>query len=318
MASRRSGLQKGQNNMEKQELALLVIGIDHGFGKMKTANYVFENGVEEVAVKPTLEVNTLCYDNKFYKVGEGRLALKELKTKDNSYFIATLKGVAMELMRAGITQAKVVLGVGVPFSRMGKEKDAFRDYLLREGEIEFTYSGTGYKIIIEDVYVYPQCYAAIIDKIRMYGRDSLIVDIGSKTIDIIYISNYVPVESRSTSIPEALIQCMEGIKNSVYQVYNRKISESIIQQMIIDGDAGIPADCKELVKRELEIFAKNIEAKLTELGFDLEMLPVVYAGGGAVLMRQYGTKSGTHIQYLEDICANAKGYEFLARKKHNS
>jgi len=94
----------------------------------------------------------------------------------------------------------------------------------------------------------------------MYGAESLIVDIGSKTVDVIHVQKYVPVERESTSIPEALIQCMEGIKSSVYQICNKKVSEDIIRQMIVDGDAMIPEDCKAVIRDGLMTFAKGIEA----------------------------------------------------------
>lgn len=179
--------------------------------------------------------------------------------------------------------------MGYHFSRFGKEKEDFYHYLLREDSIQFNYCGRDYEIQIIDVYVFPQCYAAIADKLREYGRENLIVDIGSKTIDVIHTRNYVPVESESTSIPAALIQCMEGIKSNVYQNCNRRVSEDMIQQMILEKDVNIPTDCKVIIREGLADFAKGMEAKLAELGFDLEMFTVIYAGGGATLMKNYGT-----------------------------
>ena len=193
--------------------------------------------------------------------------------------------------------------------------DSIKYYCLRNEKIQFSYSGREYEIRIIDVFVFPQCYAAIADKLREYGRENLIVDIGSKTIDVIHTRNYVPVESESTSIPAALIQCMEGIKSNVYQNCNRRLSEDMIQQMILENDVNIPTDCKVIIRAGLADFAKGMEAKLAELGFDLEMFTVIYAGGGAMLMKNYGTLKGANIHYLEDIRANAKGYEFLAKQK---
>ena len=132
---------------------------------------------------------------------------------------------------------------------------------------------------------------------------------------MIHTRNYVPVESESTSIPAALIQCMEGIKSNVYQNCNRRVSEDMIQQMILEKDVNIPTDCKVIIREGLVDFAKGMEAKLAELGFDLEMFTVIYAGGGATLMKNYGTLKSANIHYLEDIRANAKGYEFLAKQK---
>ena len=294
---------------------LLVVGIDHGFSMMKTPHATFENGIEKLGGEATLSNNTLIYQGNYYKVGEGRLPLMQTKTENENYFLLTLAAIAKEMDIYQQCKADVILAVGLPFSRFGKEKDDFYRYLLREDNIQFNYSGKNYKIQIIDVYVFPQCYAAIADKLREYGRENLIVDIGSKTIDVIHTRNYVPVESESTSIPAALIQCMEGIKSNVYQNCNRRLSEDMIQQMILEKDVNIPIECKVIIKAGLADFAKGMEAKLAELGFDLEMFTVIYAGGGATLMKNYGTLKGAKIHYLEDIRANAKGYEFLAKQK---
>ena len=295
--------------------SLLVVGIDHGFSMMKTPHATFENGVEKLGGEATLSNNTLIYQGNYYKVGEGRLPLMQTKTENENYFLLTLAAIAKEMDIYQQCKADVILAVGLPFSRFGKEKDDFYRYLLREDNIQFNYSGKNYKIQIIDVYVFPQCYAAIADKLREYGRENLIVDIGSKTIDVIHTRNYVPVESESTSIPAALIQCMEGIKSNVYQNCNRRVSEDMIQQMILEKDVNIPTDCKVIIREGLADFAKGMEAKLAELGFDLEMFTVIYAGGGATLMKNYGTLKSANIHYLEDIRANAKGYEFLAKQK---
>lgn len=294
---------------------LLVVGIDHGFSMMKTPHATFENGVEKLGGEATLTNNTLIYQGNYYKVGEGRLPLMQTKTEDDNYFLLTLAAVAKEMDIYQQCKADVVLAVGLPFSRFGKEKEDFYNYLLREENIQFSYCGREYAIQMLDVYIFPQCYAAIADKLREYGRENLIVDIGSKTIDVIHTRNYVPVESESTSIPAALIQCMEGIKSNVYQNSNRRVSEDMIQQMILEKDVNIPLECKVIIRAGLTDFAKGIESKLAELGFDLEMFTVIYAGGGAMLMKNYGTQKGASIHYLEDIRANAKGYEFLAKQK---
>ena len=108
---------------------------------------------------------------------------------------------------------------------------------------------------------------------------------------------------------------MEGIKSNVYQNCNRRVSEDTIQQMILEKYVNIPEGCKLIIRTGLADFAKGIEAKLAELGFDLEMFTVIYAGGGALVMKNYGTLKSANIHYLEDIRANAKGYEFLAMQK---
>ena len=112
---------------------LLLCGLDHGFSTMKGTHVIFDNGVEQLGGEATLSNNTLIYNGKYYKVGEGRLPMMKTKTEDESYFLLTLAGVAKELDVYRKQSADVILAVGLPFGRFGQEKQEFRDYLQRKG-----------------------------------------------------------------------------------------------------------------------------------------------------------------------------------------
>ena len=60
-------------------------------------------------------------------------------------------------------------------------------------------------------------------------------------------------------------------------------------------------------------FADRVEGILKENGHDTEFSDVIYVGGGATIMKNYG-KQSNNISYIEDVRANAIGYELLARK----
>lgn len=63
------------------------------------------------AVEPTLKENSLFYDGEFFKVGEGRSAITEDKISDDSARIRTMAGIAMELRKAGVNKADIILAV---------------------------------------------------------------------------------------------------------------------------------------------------------------------------------------------------------------
>lgn len=44
-----------------EEKRIFYVGIDHGNHLMKSANHVFENGVERLTAKPTFSANTLIH-----------------------------------------------------------------------------------------------------------------------------------------------------------------------------------------------------------------------------------------------------------------
>ncbi|HKM35047.1 MAG TPA: plasmid segregation actin-type ATPase ParM, partial [Lachnospiraceae bacterium] len=168
---------------------------------------------------------------------------------------------------------------------------------------------------IEEVLLYPQCYAAVANILGKLATNQLIVDIGSKTIDIIHNKNYVPVERECITIPEALINCMANVNKAVFRRKNRYLDESDIQDVMMTGTSNLPKEITEIVQDQLCIFAENVEAQLKENGFDPELTPIVYVDGGATVMKLFGRIRGTNICYQEDVKANAIGYEYLALQK---
>ncbi len=48
----------------------IVIGIDHGYGNIKTAHTCFKAGVTAYDKEPTFKNNMLIYNDKYYIIGE--------------------------------------------------------------------------------------------------------------------------------------------------------------------------------------------------------------------------------------------------------
>ena len=55
-------------NLSTNEIT--VIGIDHGYGNIKTAHSCFKTGVAVYDKEPTFKNNLLIYDGKYYIIGE--------------------------------------------------------------------------------------------------------------------------------------------------------------------------------------------------------------------------------------------------------
>ena len=72
--------------------------------------------------------------------------------------------------------------------------------------------------------VFPQCYAAVVDKIPTNGsKKALVVDIGSWTIDIMPVINKSPDESKCVTVPRGLITCMRSINEQCVRQLNGKL-----------------------------------------------------------------------------------------------
>jgi plasmid segregation protein ParM len=289
-----------------------VIGIDHGWSMMKTASQVFVTGVKEITTTPALYGDTLEYAGKFYKVGTNRQEVKDTKVEDDSFYLLTLAAVAKELARRGLREAKVFLAVGLPLTRFGKERNGFIKYLTANKDVSFSFENIPYHIIIDDVAVFPQCYAAVVDKLPTFAKKTLIVDVGSWTVDMMPVINKSPDESNCITIPKGLITCMRSINEQCVRQLNGEVDESEIQNIMRYVRSDIDNEYYEIIRMEIEDFVEKVFNSIREYGYNLKTTPIVFVGGGAVVMKNFAKYDGKNISYILDIKANARGYEQLA------
>ena len=295
-----------------------VIGIDHGWANMKSSNEIFISGIKEITTEPALYDNVLEYKGKYYKIGGKRLEVKKTKVEDENYYLLTLAAIAKELERKGLRSANVFLAVGLPLTRFGAEKQGFIDYLSKNRQVTFRFEKRTYNITIFRVSVFPQCYAAVTEQISDYIRKRVVVDIGSWTIDIMPIEDKSPDESRCRTVNEGLLTCMRTIKDECIRQLNGSIEESDIKQVMMYGKSEIDSRYYAIIESEIKRFVTEISNKLIEYGYNLETTPITFVGGGATVMKLFGNLKQSNIQYIDDVKANAKGYEYLAKVFLNS
>ena len=215
--------------MIKLDNGKYIIGFDNGYQFGKTANFMFDNGVFPLGkVEPSLREHSLKFERKYYKVAEGRAAITEDKVSDESARLLTMIAMAKELSVVGVTKAEVVLAVGLPFSDFGREKKELVQYYEQKPILKYEFEGIRYEITISKVFVFPQCYSAISQRLGKMKKDYLVVDIGSKTTDVIYIRNGLPVESKSITIERAMIKWFRQIQGSLQVQYGKNIPENEI------------------------------------------------------------------------------------------
>ena len=131
----------------------MIVGVDHGYAAMKTAHFSFPSGLVAYEHEPYTLKDVLEYGGKFYVVGSGRQALQKNKTQTEDYYLLTLAAIAKELsFRHAEPASEIHLAAGLPLTSFGREKNAFRDYLLRDGKtVNFRYEGQDYSIVIRKV-----------------------------------------------------------------------------------------------------------------------------------------------------------------------
>ena len=291
-----------------------IIGFDNGYQFGKTANFMFDNGVFPLGkVEPSVKEHSLKFERKYYKVAEGRAVITEDKVSDENARLLTMVAIAKELSVIGVTKAEVILAVGLPFSDYGREKKGLIQYYEQKPVLKYEFEGVKYDIAISRVFVFPQCYSAIAQRLSNMKRDYLVADIGSKTTDVIYIRNGLPMESKSITIERAMVKWIRQIQGSLQIQYGKNIPENEILKVILKQKSSLPKPYIQHIRNGITEQIDALILELEEREYELTYTNIIYVGGGAVAVKNF-TEPKDNVAYDCDILANAKGYEFLAEQ----
>ena len=83
---------------------------------------------------------------------------------------------------------------------------------------------------------------------------------------------------------------------------------------IIQGNTGFyGAKVVNAVLQEAGAYVTDLLSSLRERGSDLKSTLFIFLGGGSILLKELIKNSGliSHVQFIDDIHANAKGYDYL-------
>lgn len=296
---------------------MLVIGTDHGNKQMKSTNCPpFISGLKESRTKP-FGKDILEYQGKYYILSNQRIPYKRDKTEDEKFFILTLFAIARELeFRNAFTKniLPIGLGAGLPPAHYGSLYKSFEEYFKR-GMITFTYNGREQSIYLNDVKCYPQAYAAaitIINELIEYNK-VLIVDIGGFTVDYMLMREGEPELSVCDSLEKGIITLYNQISERINAEYDFLLDEADIDAVLEGKKTVYTAEVISLIFAITEDFVEDLFNKLREKHLDLKSGVVVFVGGGGIRLKKVIEASGKigKTFFVEDINANAKGYELL-------
>lgn len=148
----------------------------------------------------------------------------------------------------------------------------------------------------------------LLDKPRV-----LIVDIGGFTADYLMMRSGRADLSICDSLENGVILLYNRIRTKVNSEFDILLEETDIDDILKDGESGYSPEVVSLVEKLARDFVNDLANSLRERMLDLMSGTVVFVGGGAILLRRQIEASGKvrNAVFVEDINANAKGYEFL-------
>lgn len=299
----------------------MLISIDHGNYAIKTVNHTFVSGLVEHTVKPPMTEDIMEYKGSYWTLSGKRLNYMKDKTQDERFFILSLFAIAKELESSGLYSPieNIDLAVGLPPEHYGVLKEKFADYFRRTETIKFTYKDKPYNVIINNVMVFPQAYAAVVphSSLVMNELRVFIVDIGGYTTDVLLLRNGKPDLQFCRSFETGIITMNSEIVRKVGTLYDMRIEDEHISAVLGGKETILPSEVKETITKATGLHAKDILDNLREHQVDLRSNPVVFIGGGSRLLRSFLENSPmvAKAHFIDSPNANAIGYKLLGQKK---
>ncbi len=311
-----------------------VYGIDVGNYDVKSAHTATPTGYIESKLLPPSTDEYLFYNGSYYIPTEERHPYHHDKTVDERCLIYTLFGLAKEIkyrvkegndMQASISKVNhIVLSAGLPPAHYATLVDKTKDYYIKMfgSGIEFSYSGYNYSLILDNVFIYPQDYTAVMMNKKAYNVIEqnakgvvYAIDIGGMTVDYVPFSKGKVVMGDADSIEKGMNKMYDAIIQKVRMNMGHTILTTNIEQVLAGEYSILPDDAKNLIYGTANSWAENIVASLKAKGMDLWSNPAIFLGGGTLLLKEYlkRNKELEHCVFIDTPNVNARAFEKAAK-----
>lgn len=260
------------------------------------------------------------YRGKYYTLSEKRIPYHRDKTEDDRFWVLTLFAIAYELQACKAYSPNIMrvrLAVGLPPAHYGAQHKKFTSYFTGRGAVQFDFQSKSYAIFIEKVMCFPQVYATAVTMLQTL-RDkpkALIVDQGGMTTDLLLMKDGAGDLSVCESLEHWVITLYNQVKSRVSAELDVLLEESEIDAILQGRTEHVPPQVADAVERQAQNFVNDLFSTLRERGLELKSGMTVFLGGGSILLRRQieaSGKVGTPL-FVEDIRANAQGYDLLYR-----
>ena len=92
----------------------------------------------------------------------------------------------------------------------------------------------------------------------------------------------------------------------------RELNDAIIDEVLRTGTADIREEDLSIIRASAAEYVEEIFRRLREHGYDADTMTLYVTGGGGCLVRNFGQFDPDRVRFVDDICAAAKGYEYMA------
>ena len=315
-----------------------TIGIDVGNFNVKSQNTSTPSGFEKYAIEPQLAKSYLYYNNVYYVPSvSDRIEYVQDKTENDLCLILTLIGIAKELvfqaknkivgagreynslnLQAEIDKiSSISLGLGLPVGDLETLKTKTEDYYrekLKNG-VSFEFSGYKFSFEVKKIKVYPQGLLPVIAndncKIPQEYSKFAIVDIGGQTVDVIPVAGGNPDVGKCFSDRRGVRALFTACVSMIEREFQQTVGEDTINDVLHGKKTLLSDEMIKMIHEQAQLHTDKI-LNYAQMNRSIKFVdtPVVFFGGGALLLKPYIEKyQGLKLfEFVEDVNGNARFY----------
>ena len=146
-------------------------------------------------------------------------------------------------------------------------------------------------------------------------KDKIIIGIDHgygiiKTANLCFKTGIITHDSEPLFTKDMLIY--NGKYYLIGEGHKEFLPEKQNDEVLRTGTADIPDSDLEIITAIAEEYVAEIFRRLREHGYDESTMKLYICGGGGCLIRNFYHGNLDRVKFIDDICAAAKGYEYLA------
>ncbi len=321
---------------------MLTIGIDVGNYDTKTQHTLTPSSYMSFKKQNLLADEYVYYGDTFYSPTNTRDNQMVDKTENDYCLIMSLFGIAKEAihsisnvfpncskeeMQGHIDNiGEIVLGVGLPagfYTSQARKLERYYNEKFEDG-LKFEYGSKGasysFNLKLKKCCVFVQDVASVMSDKTVstpsQTGDYIVIGIGGGTADIIPIEGGVIALDKSITLNLGSRVMYDNIIQRLQTETGKTYGYLLIENVLLDRPTILKDAIKSRIHEMAADFVSRLVAEIARKGVDIEDVPCVCIGGGALLMKPYmeNDERFGSIEFIDGVNVNAKCYATMAAK----
>ena len=179
--------------------------------------------------------------------------------------------------------------------------------------MDFVFKKRTFHVDFVGAEILPQGFAAVASQLGEFRGVNMICDIGNGTMNVMYINDHRPVVGKMFTEKFGTNQCILNVREQLMRKFGSVPDDTVIESVLRYGTADIAEKYLTVIKDVANDYVAGIFRKLREHEYNPDYMKLYVIGGGGCLIRNFGKFEKNRVKINDDICATAKGYEFMVK-----